>query len=249
MSDTMEKLNELSIFLLAYNEEDNIKKSINNALDAARKYTKKFEIIVILYEGSRDNTLFIVRDMMKKIPELDLVIQPMDHKGYGAALRMGIESSRYQYIFYTDADNQFDMNEIGLLIPYVGKYDIVSGYRKKRNDQFMRILAAKVYNLILDSIFFVYFKDVDSAFKIYNRRIFDKFKITCKTGMADAEILIKTKKKGMKIKEIPVSHYSRLDGKGTFDSGGLGVIRLSVVTNLLKDMFRLRKRLLFRRFD
>jgi glycosyltransferase involved in cell wall biosynthesis len=234
------KLAELSIFLLAYNEEGNIKKSINTAFEAGEKNTNKFEVIVVLYAGSGDNTKNIVNSMISEKPNLRLVIQPFDKKGYGAAIKIGIENSKYKHIFYTDADNQFDTNEISRLIPYTNKYDIVSGYRHKRQDQLMRILAAKTYNLLLDTMFFVYFKDVDSAFKIYNKKIFDKVKITCNTGMADAEILIRSKKAGFKIKEVPVTHYARQNGEAVFDSNKLGIIKPAVVSNLLKDMFKLR---------
>lgn len=242
-TETISKLNELSIFLLAYDEEENIKKSIYNALDAARKNANKYEIIVVIYEGSKDNTLNIVKKLMEEIPNLRLVIQPLNKGGYGSALKLGIKNSRYNHIFYTDADNQFDICEISKLIPYVDNYDIVSGYRKKRSDLFMRIIAAKTYNFLLNILFFVYFKDVDSAFKIYNKNIFEKLNVICDTGMADAEILIKSKKKGLKIKELPVTHYPREVGNGAFDTKGFGVIKPSVVIGLLKDMFRVRMKL------
>lgn len=244
----MEKLNELSIFLLAYNEEKNIRSSINNAFEAARENADKFEVLVVLYGGSSDKTKDIVLEMAKENNSLKLVIQPIEQKGYGAGLRVGIENSKYKYIFYTDADNQFDIREISKLIPYLERYDIVSGYRKKRNDEFMRIVAARVYNVLLGTLFFHFFRDVDSAFKIYKRSIFDKIKITCNTGMADAEIMQKANMLKFKIKEIPVTHYSRKGGKGNFDSG-FGLIKFSVVINLLRDMLKVRKNTLMKKFD
>ena len=78
-------------------------------------------------------------------------------------------------------------------------------------------------------------RDVDCAFKIYNKRVFKKIKLTCNTGMAVAESIIKSKRAGFKIKELGVNHYSRLGEVGKFDNK-IGLIKFKVVINLLKDM-------------
>jgi glycosyltransferase involved in cell wall biosynthesis len=238
-------LKELSIFLLAYNEEQNIRKCVESALKNAKKVAAKYEVIVVLYEGSTDSTRDIVRGLMKKHSNLRLVIQKKKNKGYGAGLKKGFESSKYKYIFYTDADNQFNLNEISKLLPYLKEYDIVSGYRRKRSDPFMRIVYAKVYNILIGMMFWKWFKDVDSAFKIYKKDIFDKMKIKKNSGAADAEILVKARKKGYKIKEVPVSHHYRPKGKTRFEYGW-GVIKFNVVLELIKDLFSLWREIHFK---
>jgi len=231
-------LPELSLFILAYNEEKNIANCIRGAYEAAKSVTKRFEVIIVYYEGSADNTLKVVQDMMKKekYKNLRIVYQKKKNRGYGAALKLGIENSRYKYIFYTDGDNQFDFNDIRRIEVFAKDYDIVTGYRKNRKDKVGRIVAAGVYNQLLRTVFGnTGLKDIDCAFKIYKKEIFDKIKIRCKTGMADAEIIIKAKKLGYKIKEVAVSHYSRHKGKSQFDSK-LGLVKPKVIAGLLKDM-------------
>ena len=232
-------LKSLSIFLLAYNEEENIEKACFSAVSVAKKIAKKYEVIVILYEGSKDNTRNIVKELMKKYKNLKLIIQPMNKKGYVSALKIGVQSCKYDYIFYSDSDNQFDFKEIHNFLPYVEKYDIISGIRGERKDPFMRILAAGVYNRLLNIFFNTKIKDIDCAFKIYKKKIFENFNINSSTGMADAEILIKSIKKGYKIKQLPVSHFSRFAGTPQFEAGALAIIKPKVVIDLLRDMGKL----------
>lgn len=230
-------LPELSIFILAYNEEKNIADCVRSAYAAAKSVTKKHEVIVVFYEGSTDRTGEILEKLKKKHKDLRVVVQKKSEKGYGTALRLGIQKSRYKYIFYTDGDNQFKLEDIKILLPFVDKYDIVTGYRKKRNDLIMRRAAARAYNLFVRTCLGTGLRDVDCAFKIYKKEIFDKIKIRCSTGMADAEIIVKAKKQGYKVKEVGVNHYSRKMGSGQFDNK-LGLIKPKVVKDLLKDMIK-----------
>jgi glycosyltransferase involved in cell wall biosynthesis len=233
-------LKEFSIFILAYNEEDNIKDCIESALLNAAKISSRYDVNVIIYEGSTDKTLEIVNELCKKHKDLRYTIQKKKNKGYGAALKLGIENAKYECIFYTDGDNQFDLNEIRKLLPYLKRYDIVSGYRKKRKDPFMRHIYAKAYNLLLAGLFLELFRDVDSAFKVYKRHIFKKIDINHSSGIADAEILIKARKNNMRIKEIPVSHHYRPKGKTRFEYSW-GIIKIGVILELLREMLKLWK--------
>lgn len=243
-------LDELSIFVLAYNEEENIQRCLLNVIEAAKKHVKKYEILVVFYDGTKDNTLNIIEKMQQQYPFIKVVHQKIEEKGYGTALRLGINHAQYRYIFYTDGDNQFNVKEINRLIPFLSSYDIISGYRQQRQDPKMRIFTAKVYNWIINCLFFTHFRDVDSAFKIYKKDIFTKFKIISSSGAADAEILLKTKRKGYKILEVPVSHYSRYAGKPIFEGDNTwGLIKPGVIFRLLKDLFRLRILLFFNQFN
>ena len=89
----------------------------------------------------------------------------------GTALSIGFMNADFDYIFYMDSDNQFDLNEIRLLIKHILKYDIVAGYRFKRSDPVLRIFTARVYNAIIRTTFNIPYKDVDCAFRLFNKRI------------------------------------------------------------------------------
>jgi len=154
---------------------------------------------------------------------------------------LGIKNSKYKYIFYTDADNQFNVQEIKKFLPYFDDYDIVHGYRKKRKDPIMRKMIAKGYNILLRIRFGLKVKDVDCAFEMYKKEIFDKIKINCITGLTNAEILIKAQRNGEKIKLIPVTHYPRKYGRSVFATASL--VKFEVIKHILEEMKKLKQEL------
>ncbi len=233
-------LSSLSLILLVYNEERNLPQAIKSAQNVAGKVAKRYEILPVLYEGSTDRSEEILKAAARKDNHIQIIYQRRQEKGYGVALRLGIEAARYDYVFYTDADNQFDLRELARLTPYADTSDIVSGYRKKRRDPFGRILSAKVYNILLRILFGLPVRDVDSAFKLYNRRVFRAVKMRAVTGLIDAEILIKARNKGFTITEVPVHHFPRPYGSSNY---GRGIVQPRVVLNIFKEIWVLRKEL------
>ena len=232
---------DLSVFLLAYNEQDSIRGVVGSCLSVLEDVAGDFEVVVVLFDGSTDNTRTLVEGMVGRDSRVRLVIQPRDNPGYGAAMQLGYENSKYPLIFYTDADGQFDVEDIKKLLPHLKDAELVVGYRVDRKDPFGRIVAAKIYNLLLKLVFGIKVKDVDCAFKLVKKEIFDKFTLNCSTGLSDAELLVKARESGFRIIEVPVSHRPRKAGKAVFHGGGLGFPRVSVVLNLVKDMFKLKK--------
>jgi glycosyltransferase involved in cell wall biosynthesis len=228
-----EKKPDISMFTPAYNEENTVKGTVEAARNMLSRVANKYEIIIV-DDGSVDNTGKIADELAKKYPEVR-VVHHRPNKGYGMALRSGIAASKYEYIFYTDADLQFDLNDIGKLIPLLKKADIVSAYRVRRIDPVLRKFAAWVYNIIIWLYWGYYIKDIDCAFKIYHRKIFDTFNLSCTHGIIDPEILIKAKVNGFKIAQVGVKHLPRKKGKTVF-AGRLGLIKFSHLMRLLREM-------------
>lgn len=204
----------ISVFFPALNEQENIKTCILSAKKYLDKRFKDYEIIVVS-NGSTDNTVREVMEFAKK----DKHIKSIHNKkmGYGVALRSGFTNSSKELIFYTDADNQFNIQDMDKLFPLLGVYDIVSGYRVKRKDPLMRIFVADVYNFIIRVLFDLRIKDIDASFKLYKRKVFENMTLKANTGLIDAEVLIKAKKKGFKIGQVGVEHYPRVKGKTRFE--------------------------------
>ncbi len=229
---------DISIFFPAYNEQANIEEAITSALNVLKECAKKYEVIVV-DDGSKDNTGKIADEWAKKDPHVR-VVHHNPNLGYGAALRSGCTSARYEYVFYTDSDLQFDIKEITKLLPLIKDADIVSAYRMDRDDPKLRILAAWVYNQVIRYYFGFKIRDVDAAFKLYRRKIFDTFTITWQHGCVDPEILYKAHLKGFKIVQTGVHHYARQRGASVFDSGSWGLVKFSHVMRLLREMKRLK---------
>jgi len=231
----------ITMFFPAYNEEKNIPKLLASAIKILDDVANDYEILVIVYEGSTDDTIGIVKKFAKMNNQIKLLIQPLNKKGIGYANLMGFKNAKYTYIFYADSDNQFNLNDFRKFLPYINDYDIIAGYRIKRHDPTTRIVVAKIYNLMMRLLFGTKERDLDCAFRLVNKRVINNINFVCKTGVGTTELLAKSRRKGFKIKEIGVHHYPREFGQPIFESKFFNFPKPRVVIDLLKDTVLLYK--------
>lgn len=203
----------LSIFFPAFNEAANIHETIVQATAVAQKLTHTYEIIVV-DDGSSDDTAAITKKLAAKDPHIQLV-QHKENRGYGAAVWSGIQAARNDYIFFTDADLQFDLAELALLWEHIPDYAVVLGYRAKRRDPFMRLLNAKGWNMLIRLLFGLKVKDVDCAFKLLDRLTISSLPIKSRGAMMSAELLINLQRRNVPFKEVAVTHLPRKQGSPT----------------------------------
>jgi glycosyltransferase involved in cell wall biosynthesis len=228
----MNKPISLSIFFPTYNEELNIRESVEKTVRVARTspYISEFEILVI-NDGSSDNTEKVTQELEAEYPEVRLV-NHAKNMGYGAALKTGIAAAKLDYIFFTDADLQFDIIELQNLLVHLEQYPVVIGYRAPRQDPFMRLMNARVWNLLNRTLFGLKVRDIDCAFKIFKRELVQPLRLRSRGAMISAETLIRLKRKHVPIKEVPVSHLPRVAGSATG-------AKLSVIARAFGEMIRL----------
>lgn len=234
------KQKSISVFLPALNEQENIKTCVQAAQKYLSRRFKDYEILVIS-SGSTDNTEKIVKELTKK----DQRIKSIHHKkiGYGIALRSGFANSSKELIFYTDADNQFNIEEMDKLLPLLSTYDIVSGFRVNRQNPPMRIFIASVYNMLIRILFNLDIRDIDASFKLYKREVLKNMQLRANTGLIDAEVLIKAKKNGFSIGQIGVTHYPRIKGQSIYeiDKGNklFAFVKPSVIIGIFSEIKKL----------
>ncbi len=213
-SGRFKKRYSVSVIFPAFNEEENIEKTVRDSLKflSAHGVIKNYELIIV-NDGSRDNTAEIAGRLSGEIPCVKIITH---HKnlGYGMALNSGIREARYPLVFFMDTDGQFHISEIDKLIPYVEYYDIITGYRCSRKDNRYRVILGKMYSWIVFLLFKLKLRDINCGFKLFKRDAF-KFEdmYDSNGGAFYAEIFLKGRR--YKIKEVPVEHFSRLKGKQT----------------------------------
>lgn len=226
MKTKVSKLPSLSIFFPAYNEAGNIKATIKQALVFAPKFAKEYEIIVV-NDGSRDNT----KQVALEIKNNHVRVVSQRNKGYGGALKRGFAESKYEWIFFTDADLQFDLSEIRRLIKHTDKYDLVLGYRIKRADGWKRLLLAKALK-VWNGLWFGFpaeIKDTDCAFKLIKRQVIKTIEPFISDGaMISTELILKARRSGFVWTQVGVNHYPRMSGKPTGSN-------LRVILRAVKD--------------
>lgn len=231
---TADRLPELSLFYPMYNEEGNIEEAVRRAFAVLPRYAERFEVILV-DDGSRDATGEIADRLAAETPSLRVVHHPTN-LGYGAALASGIRAASCAWIFYTDGDNQFDLDEIRLLLPLRGEHEIVTGYRIDRRDPWFRKLNAWAFNLAVRFLFGIACRDVDCAFKLYRAEIFREMELISRGALIDVEIFARARRRGARIAEIGVHHYPRTAGRQTGANP-------AVVLRALRELFLLWARL------
>lgn len=207
----MNKISELSIFFPFWNEEKNVKKVVDDAINVAKKVSEKWEIILV-DDGSSDNTNEECKVFSRKYKNIKLVTH-IPNRGYGAALRSGFENSQYKYVVFTDGDRQFDFSQVSRFIEKIKSVDIVIGYRKQRQDSLVRHVLMNLLK-VWDYVFFrFYFRDIDCGFKMFRKSAVEQiFPLRSEGAMVTTEILAKAKKKNLRISEVEVDHYPRKFG-------------------------------------
>lgn len=222
----------LSVFFPCYNEEANVENTTRAALRAVQRIADDYEIIIV-DDGSRDRTGEISDRLAAELPHVRAV-HNRPNLGYGGALQRGFREATKPWVFYTDGDGQFDFDEIEKLLPLLERFDIVSGYRLDRQDPFMRKVNAFGWTLLVNVVFNLWLRDIDCAFKLYPRALFDEIEMKSMGALIDAEILTRAKRRGYTIGQIGVHHYPRTAGTST--GANLGVI-----ARAFKELFLLRK--------
>jgi len=206
----------ISVVLPAYNEEAIIERTVHHVADVLRRQASDFEIIVS-NDGSRDNTAGVLSGLQAREPDLHLrVVTHERNRGYGAALVSGFDAARKDVVFLTDGDKQFDVTELGdFLLAMDAQTDLVIGWRRKRADPLMRKLNALGWKLLVNLLFGYTARDVDCAFKLFRRHVWQSMTVQSHGAAFSAEFLIKARRLGFNVKELPVSHFPRTAGSPT----------------------------------
>lgn len=217
----------LSLVLPAYNEQDNIRYVVEQALDVLPQYADIFEIIPV-NDGSTDAT----SEILKQLASEDDRVRPVSYsanKGYGGAVSSGFDATRYEFVMFMDADRQFDINDLSMLAPFVGRFDIVAGFRMERNDPIHRRINAEIFNIAVRVLFGVHLRDLDCAFKILRGDQVRSLDLISNGALINCEMQAKLRRQGATLVQVGVHHYPRVAGTST---GG----KLKVILKAMRDI-------------
>lgn len=233
------KLSSVSFFCPAYNDVGNLPELIPVAHDFLRKNSDRFEIVII-DDGAKDGTGRVADELAQKFTNIK-VIHHEKNKGYNATLKEGFENGaegQYEYVMYTDGDNQYDVYEFGPYLHLLQDNDVIAGYATKKAVSTFRKFQSLVYNILINILFWSNFRDVNCAMKIFKKSILQRIQISSSSygAFIDAELILKAKKLGFKIAQFPVTHYERKTG---IASGSKPKVIFQTIIDMLKLRFGL----------
>ncbi len=220
--------------LPAFNEEANIDMAMKSASEVASRLCDDHEVLVV-NDGSRDRTAELVQAANAVDPRIKLVSHAVN-RGYGEALRSGFAAATMDLVFFTDADNQFDLNELEGFLAFADRVDVVVGYRINRQDAPWRRLNAWGWNHLVRTFFYVPVRDIDCAFKLFRRDALEELELESVGAMVNTELMVKIGRSGRSVVELGVAHYPRVGGSARGANP-------KVILRALYELIRMRSRL------
>jgi len=205
---------DISVVVPIYNEEENVALLYEAITQVLSSQEKSYEIIMV-DDGSKDQTLLILRSIQKNDYHLR-VIKFRGNFGQSAAMAAGFEAARGEKIVAMDGDLQNDPNDIPMLLDKLDEgYDVVSGWRKNRRDKLiLRKVPSKIANRLICSVTGVELHDTGCSLKAFRKDIIKRISLY---GELHRFIPALAKLEGAKITEVVVNHHARKFGQSKYN--------------------------------
>lgn len=218
----MPKLSSLSIFFPFMNDAGTVQRQIGDAYKIGNQLTDNLQVIALHGGASKDNTFEEIKQLKKVYPELTIVDKTNNWEKY-AVIKYGFEACTRDWIFYTDGDAQYHLDDLPKLIAKQAEtgVDIVNGYKKERGDGFIRMFLGNAYARFSSFIFDLPIRDTDCDFRLIRKSVMDKVILESHDSSILAEMLKKWQLVGATFAEVPINHYPRDYGKSNYTVFGL----------------------------
>lgn len=209
----------LTVIIPAYNEEPNFKKGVLEEVSGYLEKQKYTWEVLVVDDGSSDQTAQLAEEYADKYENIRVIKNP--HEGKAETVKKGVEEASGEFILFTDFDQATPLSEVEKLLPYFPQYDIVIGSRqlpgaKREKEPLHRHIMGIGFNLVVQTIAIRGIWDTQAGFKCFKsdvaKKLFTELKIYGKAKKVqgalvtafDVELLFIAKKRGYKIKEVPI---------------------------------------------
>lgn len=226
----MSNYKSISITFPLYKDKRTVKKMIIDSIRVLKKTKKKYEIIVV-DDGCPEKSGLIAKKISKNLRNVKVIFHKKN-LGYGAAVKTGLKNCKNEWIFQTDGDAEYDVNDLKKLLKASKNSDLVITYRFKKKYKTSRIIISWIYNIILRLLFKTKFKDISTGSRLVKNLLIKKIKLTSNSPFIGAELAIKSKYRGFTVKEIGIHTYPRTFGAGSS-------VSLNNIALTIKDMIKL----------
>jgi glycosyltransferase involved in cell wall biosynthesis len=203
-----------SIVIPVHNERDSVDELVSSIEQALGPVSRDYEILFI-DDGSTDDTLDRLRRLVAAHPAIR-IFSFRKNVGKSAALECGFRHGKGRYILTMDADLQDDAGELQQMYEQMTQkqLDIVSGWRKDRQDGLPKVLSSKVFNLVVVRMLFgAAFKDMNSGLKLYRANVAKELHLY---GGMHRFIPLIASEMGFRVAEVPVRHHARRYGASKY---------------------------------
>jgi glycosyltransferase involved in cell wall biosynthesis len=216
----------LTFIIPAYNDGATIETVIKRAGDVGARLGIPFDILVV-NDASSDSTGSILKRISKKYVSLHIITHTKN-AGYGRTIKELYQKARHPWLFSIPGDYQIEPEELTKLWSRRKSGDMIIGWRRVRRDIPARLRQSHVYNMLLRLLFGLTIHDINSV-RLMKTSIMKSVGLTTSSAFVDAELVIRAKRAGLRIMEIPIVHRART---GLGASGG----KLTTILPTIRDM-------------
>lgn len=208
-----EKQPRLGVAFLAYNEEQLIAKTVQEAVTSLSQVPGLDWRVVVVNDGSRDRTGEIAEGLAKKDPRI-LVVHHDGNKGYAVATETALRSTPGEVVMVVDGDGQHTMADAPAFLAAIDAgADAVFGWKKERHDPFFRLILSKGLNTLSRWTLGSPLHDINGGCRAFRRDVARRIEIRHRINFVGDEIFARCRIAGWKVAEVVVRHFPREAGQ------------------------------------
>jgi dolichol-phosphate mannosyltransferase len=198
---------DISVVVPVYNEEENLPILASQLMEVLNGLGKPYEMVFV-DDGSKDRSRMILKEMATQYPQIH-ILGFKKNCGETVADAAGLREARGKVVVTIDADLQNDPKDIPRMLEYLKDYDMVTGWRQKREDSWVKRITSKIANKIRNGLSGEVIQDSGCTFRAYKRECLENIKLF--KGMHRFMPTL-VKMEGFRVIEIPIAHHPRKFG-------------------------------------
>ncbi|MBI5937661.1 MAG: glycosyltransferase family 2 protein [Betaproteobacteria bacterium] len=206
----------ISVFFPVYKDELTVERVTRKALDVLADVAADYEVLIV-DDGTPCRAGEIADRLAAENPKVRVIHHPRN-LGYGAAIRTGLENVRYDWVCFTDGDDEYDIYDLHKLIRLKDYYDLIITFRYVKAYSGFRIFISWIYNIVLRMLFRTHYRDISTGLRLMKRELVEELNLQSTSPFVGAEIAIKTMLKGFRVGEVGIQTFPREFGKGSSTS-------------------------------
>jgi glycosyltransferase involved in cell wall biosynthesis len=203
---------DVSLFFPVFNDEKTIRSVTEKSIKLLEEIAGNYEIIIV-DDGSPDRSGVIADELSSQHPRVS-AIHHDENRGYGEAIKTGLSNASYEWICFTDGDDEYDVFDFRKLMVLRDYFDLIITFRYVRLYSGIRIFISRVYNMVVRQMFRTHYRDISTGLRMVRRSVLPSISLESSSPFIGAELTIKLMLMGYRIGEVGIQTFPREFGKG-----------------------------------
>jgi glycosyltransferase involved in cell wall biosynthesis len=226
----------ISLFFPVYKDEATVARVAEKSVALLSELAEVYEIIII-NDGSPDRAGEVAEAFAHDHVNVRVIHHPRN-LGYGQALRTGFAAARYEWIAFTDGDDEYEIDDFRKLLRLRDYYDFIITFRYVKRYSGVRVFISYAYNTLLRVLFRTRYRDISCGLRLIRKEVVDELELMSTSPFIGAEVAIKAMLKGYRVGEVGIQTFPRKMGRGS-----------SVSVATIADMIKVRRLVFSEQYD